>query len=733
MNNFNCLSSFEFECLVRDLMKKHLNKHFEMFSSGPDMGIDALHSTKEFKYAIVVQSKHYINSSFERLLKELEREELPKVINLGPERYIIAVSQKLTPSRKEKILQIFKGFIHKTADIFGIEDLQSLLRDYPEVSKNNYKLWLSSISSLEMYLNVGVIGRSRLTEKGIFERIRLFTENNVTRSLRKKLRKKRVIIISGPPGIGKTTAAELTSFHYMKKGYVLRNVCTVEELENVVFAMGDQKTLVFFDDFIGSNTVDFIQGREDSRLYHAIESVLHSKRMKLLMTVRMSIEKQAFLISEKLSRMLSGLHHEYLNNNSYSYEDKALMLYNHLDARITRRDFRDYIKERQRYLLLIPEIATPRAIDNLTMPGSYNGKTPQTYFDYVYRTLMRPSYFWQENIKKSLNGHEKLILRAVFYFGGVLNQDDLYNFETSLSVEQIENTIEVLNETYIKKVMNGQDEIIISFMNPSIGDYFINEAQKTRRSRLELIRGLGKSKNLSLIVSNPKMFQGQEEVEKAWTLVKDLKYKLPLPSRISFGAFISKNVDCEADVLTWLKDACLDNIGALLGLFRHTHSALEVWTGVNTFFEEKKDDLFRTYVLNSFDISDFEDFDRYLILLGSGLKNYLLELDDYEDVIQEIESSLEAGFDRIKESVDEYESVNQEILDDIEQELEHFSEAFSDLFDGLIGNMFDTNLYLSDYEHLDDEEVEVDDDEIEDEEKTKHGKTSLVHEIFKLL
>ena len=106
--DFNTILSFsDFECLVRDLLQKHLKIHLECFTEGRDGGIDLRCSTSG-KNAIIIQAKRY--KDFKSLMNELKKE-VSKVRKLNPRRYIIATSVGLSPDNKEDItiiLSIYK-------------------------------------------------------------------------------------------------------------------------------------------------------------------------------------------------------------------------------------------------------------------------------------------------------------------------------------------------------------------------------------------------------------------------------------------------------------------------------------------------------------------------------------------------------------------------------------------------------------------------------------------------
>jgi hypothetical protein len=134
--DFAFLSSFDFEELVRDLLQIEFAVTLECFKSGRDDGIDLRYSENKDR-SLIVQCKHYSGSSVKTLLQRLRFEEREKVQKLKPARYVFATSLGLTPSNKDKILKEFSPYCLSTGDILGRDDLNNLLRKFPEIEKRN--------------------------------------------------------------------------------------------------------------------------------------------------------------------------------------------------------------------------------------------------------------------------------------------------------------------------------------------------------------------------------------------------------------------------------------------------------------------------------------------------------------------------------------------------------------------------------------------------------------------
>lgn len=129
--SFTNLSAADFEDLSRDLIGRALRVRFEAFSAGPDGGIDGRFS-KSISEPVILQAKHYANSSFSALKGELALERV-KMERLGHIRYILSTSRGLTPANKSLLKGVMEPFIQSEADIYGADDLAGLLREFPDV------------------------------------------------------------------------------------------------------------------------------------------------------------------------------------------------------------------------------------------------------------------------------------------------------------------------------------------------------------------------------------------------------------------------------------------------------------------------------------------------------------------------------------------------------------------------------------------------------------------------
>jgi len=158
--DFKSLSPIDFEILVRDLLQEDFKVRLESFKTGQDQGID-LRYCSDSDHTLIIQCKHYVESSYSDLLRQLKIHELEKVKRLSPNRYILATSLGLNPNQKQKIMKLFEPFILSPSDIYGKNDLNNLLTRFPRIEKQNFKLWLASITIFEEILHSKVRNVSR--------------------------------------------------------------------------------------------------------------------------------------------------------------------------------------------------------------------------------------------------------------------------------------------------------------------------------------------------------------------------------------------------------------------------------------------------------------------------------------------------------------------------------------------------------------------------------------------
>jgi len=325
--NFLNLSPPEFEDLTKDLLQKHLKITLESFTAGRDNGIDLRYS-QEYTNQIVIQCKRY--KDFSSLISNLKKE-VEKVEKLKPKRYIISTSVGLTPNQKDEILKLFNPYILNTGDIFGRNELNSLLSIYDKIEKQHFKLWLSSTNILERILHSKIHNQSNFEEETIKETINVYVDNESYYRATEIIRDKRYVIISGIPGIGKTTLARILSYHYLANGF--EEFVFLSDSINEAYEIYKEgvKQIFLFDDFLGTNFLENkLPNNEEQRIVKFIERVSKSNDKILILTTREYILAQAKQKYDAFNNPSLEFAKCIIDLSQYTKIVKAKILYNHI-------------------------------------------------------------------------------------------------------------------------------------------------------------------------------------------------------------------------------------------------------------------------------------------------------------------------------------------------------------------------------------------------------------------
>jgi len=489
--DFSSLNDKDFEVLVADLLSIEHGTRFERFKAGKDGGIDGRYFAPSGQQ-VVFQCKHWAKSGFAALLRSLKDTEYAKVVHLNPSRYIIATSVALSAVDKTKIRSIFGKYMHNDADVLGCEDINDLLRKHRHVEKAHFKLWLHSAEVLATLSNAAILGRSAFTLQEIRERSSAYVRTASHELANDKIKKLGVLLITGEPGIGKTTLAEQLCLEYVVDGYQLCVAARqIEELESLY--QDDGKQIFYFDDFLGSNFLAVLDRHEDSHIVGFIQRVSKDRNKKFILTSRSTVLNRGKALTDRFQLAKLERHELEIEVKSLSENDKARILHSRLWFSGLPREYLEVIVSERRYWSIIrhPNF-NPRLISFITDPSRFVGVVPETYWEYIEKTLENPIDVWDHVFNSQLTDWSRLIVQLVVFSGGNIGERRLLHcYEGLFSDALVRNHVgdadfdmgmRVLVGSVLNRRLDGA-VVTITLFNPSIADYVL---RKTSASSLKL-------------------------------------------------------------------------------------------------------------------------------------------------------------------------------------------------------------------------------------------------------
>lgn len=481
--DFLNLSPSEFEELTKDLLQEHLKVILESFTSGRDNGIDLRYS-QECGKTLIIQCKRY--KSYNSLISNLKNEVL-KVNKLKPNRYIITTSVELNPDQKSIILKLFSPFISNTGDIFGRNDLNNLLTIYKKIERQHFKLWLSSTNILERILHSKIYNQSNFEEESIKETINVYVDNDSFYKATEIIKDKKYVIISGIPGIGKTTLARILSYHYLANGF--EEFIFLSDSINEAYAIIKEgvKQIFLFDDFLGTNFLENkLSNNEEQRIVKFIERISKSKDKIIILTTREYILAQAKQKYDVFNNPSLEFAKCIIDLSHYTKTVKAKILYNHLYfSNLPSEYIYNLLKDNAYSSIIDHSNYNPRIIQTITTDEIWKSIDHNKFSEHFLDFIKNPKSVWKHVYENQITKLSQCILANLLSTGTPISYDDLksitQNFANVHSSKygliysdiEFKKSIRELENTFIKTLIDPKNHILIEYQNPSVQDFLV--------------------------------------------------------------------------------------------------------------------------------------------------------------------------------------------------------------------------------------------------------------------
>ena len=418
-HNYDCLSPQDFEELVRDLLQAEWNVALEAFKSGRDNGIDLRYSC--IGNTCIIQCKHFASSGFPKLLRELRLKELPKILLLNPGRYVVVTTCGLTPGNKAEIAASLAPFVLSCHDVIGANDLDGLLARHPHVEKANFKLWLTSTEVLERVLHNAELCQTDFQIDRVRRKLPLFVQGQAFPRAQKLLEEHRIVVISGVPGIGKTTLAEMLLYAHLNEGYE-PVVIQAEISDGRKFFRPKSRQIFYYDDFLGQTFLgdrrEYLGRNQDSALVDFMEMVARSPESRFVLTTREHILSNALMYSERLTHSQISRHQCILELADYSTAQRARILYNHMFFSDLPQAYCDEMLKNDFFLTVIKhDHFNPRIIEWLASHTRLHSVPAAAYQKHVTELLESPNSIWEHAFDHQISDPARHVLISLYMLG----------------------------------------------------------------------------------------------------------------------------------------------------------------------------------------------------------------------------------------------------------------------------------------------------------------------------
>lgn len=725
------LSPLDFEYLVRDLISEELGIKLTAFAEGKDSGIDLRHSKGE-KENVIVQCKRVKNISKKQILSEL-----PKIKKLNPTKYIFVVSNDLSPDKFDFIKDTFGDLMEDDDNIYTRSKLNQLLDKHKSIHQRHYKLWLNTATIFNDLINTPLFERAKSLITDLKKDHKYYVKNDSLNQAFEILNNNQFIIISGIPGIGKTTLAKLVLWEYLQKGFEIIEIRKVLEGEQILTEDSDKRQVFYYDDFLGENFLKFdvIEGRSND-LIQFINRIKNSRDKILIMTTREYILNQAKEVYEKLDSSDLNIAKHTLDLSTYSKRIRAQILYNHLFYSKIPIEYIESIIANKAYKKIINhKNYSPRLIEQLTK--KLNNIDADNYASEFIYNLDYPFGIWDKAFNSQISEGSKFTLYLLLSISNQILLSDFkdalkYFYNTSTKEKGFEfrpfdfkNYLKELENSFIKINVTDKKNHYVDFLNPSIKDFL-----------LEIVKN---DKEIVELLLNSCLYYDQ--------FIYTIRY-------------LSDNFHKDSDVIELIDTKVLSNFNNFSNPLKINHRQKERKTGVspiykihNLKFYLKKS---QNSSLQSLAIEEFKKIDLKELFFSDEKKyiefyiDYYDKLDiDYLLVIQQVIDNI-SWYDSVKnltllreidkDIFDNYLTENKAIIDEkikdsIIKEIEfHQDERTLEYFKDSLNSETDLSIYsisLSEFESFfEEKQREIEEKkENDDEEKSVKVKVSDLEQI----
>lgn len=698
MYHFESLNDWEFECLCKDVIKKKTGVELRCFKKGRDGGIDVADTNT--LNSLIIQCKNY-NSSFAILFSSLKKE-VEKVKRIHPKKFFVCTSMSLTPQNIQDIYELFADYMESIDYIWDGYRINDYLNDSENVDivHKYYKLWIESTNVMELLHNREVMIDSAVLVDQIQGKQKLYVKTAFYSLAQRLLNEKQALLITGSPGVGKTTISNMLILYALSKDYSIR-YSTSNDIGKIKQAISNNpivKELIYIDDFLGQSYLE-LKSDKINELHSLISYVKSYKNKLIILNSRITVHNEAGKRFETYYEMLTKLNVAFIDVSQMSNLDKAKILYNHLYFCDVDEERIAQIRNDKNYMRIIShKNYNPRLIEHISNKILYEKHSPDKYYDFIIDTLNHPRRIWENEYKYNLCPADRLLLETLFS----LTNDAIeaktvktafdYRIKSEKSIDTSSNdfydSLKRLNGCFIKFI-DDKGLFKISVYNPSVNDYLQCAIDVPEKQRIiETAYYVDQISKMNDDFFNSDLLYELADSGHIFTY-KTLRYPIAYYYVIGLRNGKSKRFK--------FSESFFKSLDEHKGIFRFSIFSSSLSKLLSESFFEINSEIV-PYVLNEKNIENLfnclerEDLFRFADVLLNHLAIYHYEMLDsvwamlklkiidriesyyLEDVDDNIDSFVDQSFSTYKSDYDEWDNIESRLEEDVDETVKSFIE-----------------------------------------------------------
>ena len=308
----------------------------------------------------------------------------------------------------------------------------------------------------------------------------------------------RVVVISGAPGIGKTTLAEMMLYTHLEQGYE-PVVIQADISEGKNFFRPDARRVFYYDDFLGQfflgDRGEYFGRNQDMAVVDFIEMVRRSSHSRFILTTREHLLQSALLLSERLARSTVLDNRCILELRDYTNAHKARILYNHLYFSGLPRAYKEAMLADDFFLEIIGhQHFNPRLIEWLSTGLRERDVAADAYQAYVSRLLQAPHEIWMHAFRNQLSSAARHMLLSFYTLGEYTDTVDLEPAFRALHRHRAAKYNHAINSGDFRNSLQELDGAFLSYrsghasyLNPSIREFVASVIADERDTAEDLL------------------------------------------------------------------------------------------------------------------------------------------------------------------------------------------------------------------------------------------------------